>query len=171
MQELDIWILEIENNKNMSTENESFNKDDMPDINTGNGVDRDLAATTSDRLKKTVLAIRFLTEVIKKFNEQSSNQTKKMMGLTIVIIILTIAMLIGLFVQIQLTRKQVNYAEVQSIPDIIFQAQSKQRAVESCEQNQELEDSELFYTEGDMIGTTVSCSEVLKRYSDPTTSN
>ena len=40
---------------------------DFPDIKTGNGIDRDLAATTNDRLKKTVLELRSLKDAIASF--------------------------------------------------------------------------------------------------------
>jgi len=70
---------------------------DFPEIKTGNGIDRDLAATTNDRLKKAVIEIDSLSKNIGDFNEQSSKQTEKIInltkwigGLTVIIGVLTI---------------------------------------------------------------------------------
>lgn len=70
---------------------------DFPEIKTGNGIDRDLTATTNDRLKKAVIEINSLSRSIVDFNAQSLKQTERMarltkwMGwLTVVIGILTI---------------------------------------------------------------------------------
>lgn len=72
----------------------------FPEIKTGNGIDRDLAATTNDRLKKVAIEVNKLTETIETFNKQSSKQTEKMIRLTWWIVGLTIVMVIGLVVQI-----------------------------------------------------------------------
>lgn len=37
---------------------------DFPDIKTGNGIDRDLAATANDRIKKVVIELRELKDAI-----------------------------------------------------------------------------------------------------------
>ena len=73
---------------------------EFPEIETGNGMDRDLAATTNDRIKKAVIAIDNFAKTIKGFNEQSSRQTEKMIWLTRWIVVLTIFMIIGLVIQI-----------------------------------------------------------------------
>ncbi len=59
-------------------------RDDMPEITTGNGIDRDLAATTNDRLKKAVWEIRILnatmgSEVVQQLRKTvaSEEETKK----------------------------------------------------------------------------------------------
>jgi len=75
---------------------------DFPEIKTGNGIDRDLAATANDRIKKAVIEINKLTETIEKYNEQTSKQTQKMIRLTWGIVGLTIVMVIGLVIQIVL---------------------------------------------------------------------
>jgi len=77
-----------------------MNDNDFPEIRTGNGIDRDLAATANDRIKKAVIEVNHLTKTIENFNEQSSKQTQKIIGLTWCIIVLTIAMLVGLVIQI-----------------------------------------------------------------------
>lgn len=43
--------------------------EEFPEIKTGNGIDRDLAATTNDRLKKTVLELRSLKDAIGKLEK------------------------------------------------------------------------------------------------------
>lgn len=88
-------------------------------INTNNSHYTVLA---SNELIKRVL--NKLQVVITVFNDQSSKQTKKMIWLTTVIIMLTIAMLIGLVVQIILVVKQTNYKELQSKSERIEQAES-----------------------------------------------
>lgn len=73
---------------------------DFPEIKTGNGIDRDLAATANDRIKKAVIEVNELTTTIKTFNEQSSKQTEKLVKLTWWIVGLTIVMVAGLIIQI-----------------------------------------------------------------------
>lgn len=73
---------------------------DFPEIKTGNGIDRDLAATANDRIKKAVIEVNELTTTIKTFNEQSSKQTEKLVKLTWWIVGLTIVMVAGLTIQI-----------------------------------------------------------------------
>jgi len=80
-----------------------MNDDDFPEIKTGNGVDRDLAATANDRLKKVAIETNKLTKTIEIFNEQSSKQTEKMIRLTWWIVGLTVVMVIGLAIQIILS--------------------------------------------------------------------
>lgn len=50
--------------------------DDMPAVYTGNGIDRDLAATTNDRLKKTVQELRRLGSLIGEMIEQERATTE-----------------------------------------------------------------------------------------------
>lgn len=46
--------------------NNEFRLDEFPDVKTGNGIDRDLAATTNDRLKRTVLSLLKVNETFQK---------------------------------------------------------------------------------------------------------
>lgn len=41
-----------------------MNEGDFPEVKTGNGVDRDLAATANDRIKKAVVEIHGLKEAV-----------------------------------------------------------------------------------------------------------
>ena len=77
-----------------------MNDTDFPEIKTGNGIDRDLAATANDRIKKAVIEVNKLTTTIETFNKQSSKQTEKIVKLTWWIVGLTIVMVIGLVIQI-----------------------------------------------------------------------
>ena len=77
-----------------------MNDTDFPEIKTGNGIDRDLAATANDRIKKAVIEVNKLTTTIETFNKQSSKQTEKLVKLTWWIVGLTIVMVIGLVIQI-----------------------------------------------------------------------
>ena len=77
-----------------------MNDTDFPEIITGNGIDRDLAATANDRIKKAVIEVNKLTTTIETFNNQSSMQTDKLVKLTWWIVGLTIVMVIGLVIQI-----------------------------------------------------------------------
>ena len=77
-----------------------MNDTDFPEIKTGNGIDRDLATTANDRIKKAVIEVNKLTTTIETFNKQSSKQTEKLVKLTWWIVGLTIVMVIGLVIQI-----------------------------------------------------------------------
>ncbi|PIT96902.1 hypothetical protein COT82_00710 [Candidatus Campbellbacteria bacterium CG10_big_fil_rev_8_21_14_0_10_35_52] len=77
-----------------------MNDTDFPEIKTGNGIDRDLAATANDHIKKAVIEVNKLTTTIEIFNKQSSKQTDKLVKLTWWIVGLTIVMVIGLIIQI-----------------------------------------------------------------------
>lgn len=79
-----------------------MNNSEFPEIKTGNGIDRDLTATTNDRLKKVVIEINKLTKTIEIFNDQSSKQTNKMIWLTWGIVGLTLVMIFGICYQIYL---------------------------------------------------------------------
>jgi len=83
---------------------------DFPTISTGNGFQNDLIATTNDRIKRQVLAtnelhktITDLNKSIKVFNKKSSDQTDQVIKLTRRIVYLTIALVIGLVIQIILS--------------------------------------------------------------------
>lgn len=80
-------------------------EDDFPEIKTGNGIDRDLAATANDRIKKAVIEIRKFTSTVETFNNQSFKQTRKLINLTWWIVGLTIILVIGLILQIWLNIK------------------------------------------------------------------
>ena len=41
-----------------------MDEQDFPEIKTGNGIDRDLAATANDRIKKAVIELRSLKDAI-----------------------------------------------------------------------------------------------------------
>ncbi|MDD3823160.1 MAG: hypothetical protein PHN93_05410 [Sphaerochaetaceae bacterium] len=77
-----------------------MNDTDFKEIKTGNGIDRDLAATANDRIKKAVIEVDKLTSTIETFNKQSARQTDKLVKLTWWIVGLTIVMVIGLIIQI-----------------------------------------------------------------------
>jgi ElaB/YqjD/DUF883 family membrane-anchored ribosome-binding protein len=77
-----------------------MNDRNFQEIKTGNGIDRDLAATANDRIKKAVIEVSKLTTTIETFNKQSSKQTDKLVKLTWWIVGLTIVMVIGLIIQI-----------------------------------------------------------------------
>lgn len=108
-------------------------------------------------------SIKDLEKAIEKFNKQSSKQTDEVIKLTKAIVVLTIAMLIGLVVQIGLIIKQTNYTEVQSRSDRIFQAQETQKAIEFCKENPKSENSGLNYISS---GEPTPCFEVLKQYGE-----
>ena len=72
-----------------------MNDQEFPEIKTGNGIDRDLVATTNDRLKKTVLELRSLKDVIAKLektivglDEKNGKLQTRIFGLTIVAVVL-----------------------------------------------------------------------------------
>ncbi len=93
---------ESRENKSMRQEHKIMDDADFSEIETGNGIDRNLAATANDRIKKAVIEVNELTTTIKKFNEQSSKQTDKLVKLTWWIVGLTIVMVVGLVIQIVL---------------------------------------------------------------------
>ena len=66
-----------------------------------NELDFRIVPLASDELTRR--AINDLRETIKKFNEQASQQTEKLVRLTWWIVGLTVALLVGLVVQITLT--------------------------------------------------------------------
>lgn len=102
-----------------------------------------------------------LMDTIERFNKQSSEQTGKMIELTKVIIYLTVAMLVGLVLQVWFVVKQTNYTEIQSRSERINQARITQDVIKHCEQSPELQESGLFYIES---GNPAPCAEVLRQY-------
>ncbi len=50
-------------------------EDDMPEIRTGNGIDRDYAATSNDRLKKSVWEMRILNATMGEVVQQQRATT------------------------------------------------------------------------------------------------
>jgi hypothetical protein len=75
--------------------------EDFPEIKTGNGVDRDLAATANDRMKKTIIELRNLGgEIknlktdIKELGVSNSKDSRKVIILTAILLILTVALVI-----------------------------------------------------------------------------
>ncbi|MCK5027714.1 MAG: hypothetical protein KAS07_04810 [Candidatus Pacebacteria bacterium] len=67
----------------------------FPDIKTGNGIDRDLAATANDRIKKTIIeinglksAIISLQKTIVSLDEKNEKLQKRIFGLTVVSVVL-----------------------------------------------------------------------------------
>lgn len=50
---------------------------DFPDIETGNGIDRNLAATANDRIKKTVIEIDRLKNAVVSLEKTIVNLDKK----------------------------------------------------------------------------------------------
>ncbi|MCU0660161.1 MAG: hypothetical protein MUD00_00910 [Candidatus Pacebacteria bacterium] len=57
---------------------------EFPIINTGNGIDRDLAATTNNRLELLVTDIRKLNQTISEANEKNDKLQNKVFWLTVV---------------------------------------------------------------------------------------
>jgi hypothetical protein len=84
-----------------------MNEEDFRTIITGNGFQNDLMATINDRIKKQVIAtnelhnaITSLNKSIKSFNKEASEQTKKVIKLNKWVVYLTLALVVGLVVQI-----------------------------------------------------------------------
>ncbi|MDE1924685.1 MAG: hypothetical protein KGH79_00695 [Patescibacteria group bacterium] len=76
-------------------------ENDLQEIKTGNGVDRDLAATGNDRLKKAVIELRDLKQVIGtlntnlvKFSNSSDRWSRKLVFLTWGLVALTVGVVI-----------------------------------------------------------------------------
>lgn len=68
-----------------------MNNEDFPDIKTGNGIDRDLAATANDRIKKAVIeinslksAVASLEKTIVNLDEKNGKLQKRIFWLTVV---------------------------------------------------------------------------------------
>jgi len=55
----------------------NMNDQDFPDIKTGNGIDRDLAATANDRIKKAVIEINSLKGVVTSLEKTMVNLDEK----------------------------------------------------------------------------------------------
>ena len=77
---------------------------EFPEIKTGNTIDRDLAATTNDRLKKTVLELRSLKDAITKLektivclDKENEKLQKRIFWLTIIGVIFTALQAIDTF--------------------------------------------------------------------------
>ena len=76
-------------------------EDEFKEIKTGNGIDRDLAATTNNRLEKTILELRNLTSEVRVLNTNVIRQSKsndrysrKLIALTWVLVFFTIFLVI-----------------------------------------------------------------------------
>lgn len=74
---------------------------DFPEIKTGNGVDRDLAATANDRIKKAVIeinslksAITSLEKTIVNLDEKNGKLQNRIFWLTIVGVVLAATQII-----------------------------------------------------------------------------
>ena len=76
---------------------------DFPEIKTGNGIDRDLAATANDRIKKAAIEINSLAAAIEVLSKQASEQSKTLIKLTWWIVGLTVLMVLGLAIQIYIS--------------------------------------------------------------------
>ncbi len=68
-----------------------MNDQDFPEIKTGNGIDRDLAATANDRIKKAVIeinslksAVASLEKTIVNLDEKNEKLQKRIFWLTVV---------------------------------------------------------------------------------------
>lgn len=77
------------------------------------------------------------------------------------IIIFAFLSLLASFTTLRLSSQQTNYAEIQSRPERIFQAQSVQKTIDICKQNPELKESGLFSPSS---GKQASCFDVLQQY-------
>lgn len=74
---------------------------DFPEIKTGNGIDRDLAATANDRIKKAVIEINSLKSVVTSLektivnlDEKNEKLQKRIFWLTVVGVALAATQLI-----------------------------------------------------------------------------
>ncbi len=54
-----------------------MNGQDFPDIKTGNGIDRDLAATANDRIKKAVIGVNSLKSAVASLEKTIVNLDEK----------------------------------------------------------------------------------------------
>ena len=70
---------------------------EFPEIQTGNGTDRNLAATTNNRLELLIKDIRDLNETTKESNKENKNLQNKMLYFTYVGVGIAIIQLILLF--------------------------------------------------------------------------
>lgn len=68
-----------------------MNDQDFPEIKTGNGIDRDLAATANDRIKKAVIeinslksAVASLEKTIVNLDDKNEKLQKRIFWLTVV---------------------------------------------------------------------------------------
>ncbi len=68
-----------------------MNNQDFPEIKTGNGIDRDLAATANDRIKKAVIeinslksAVASLEKTIVNLDDKNEKLQKRIFWLTVV---------------------------------------------------------------------------------------
>lgn len=68
-----------------------MNDKDFPEIKTGNGIDRDLAATANDRIKKAVIeinilrsAVASLEKTIVNLDDKNEKLQKRIFWLTVV---------------------------------------------------------------------------------------
>jgi len=68
--------------------------DDMPTIDTGNGYQNNLIATTNDRLKKTVVELRKLQATIIDLDLKNGKLQGKVFYLTIIAVILSLLQLV-----------------------------------------------------------------------------
>ena len=68
--------------------------DNFPIIYTGNGIDRDLATTTNNRLELLVIDVRKLTKTISEANEKNEELQKRVYWLTLVGVIIAAVQLI-----------------------------------------------------------------------------
>ncbi len=78
-----------------------MNDQDFPEIKTGNGVDRDLAATANDRIKKAVIeinslksSITSLEKTIVNLDEKNGKLQNRIFWLTIVGVVLAATQII-----------------------------------------------------------------------------
>lgn len=75
--------------------------DDFPEIKTGNGIDRDFAATANDRMKKTVIELKGMKKSVSdlntniiSFHKSSDWYSKILIALTVLIVVLTLFLII-----------------------------------------------------------------------------
>ncbi|PIR83924.1 hypothetical protein COU18_00725 [Candidatus Kaiserbacteria bacterium CG10_big_fil_rev_8_21_14_0_10_51_14] len=127
-----------------------------------NELDFRVVPLASDELTRR--AITKLGSAITGFNAQSSKQTEKMIALTNKTIILTVAMLLLVVAQVWLASRQTKYAEIQSIPEQINQAQQIQYAIAFCEENPTSKESGIFEIS---TGNPASCDQILRKYRPP----
>lgn len=115
---------------------------DLPNIKTGNGIDRDLAATTNDRLTRTVVKLDTLNEIVEQlknstvsFADASDKSSKKLVRLTWVLVVLTIT-LIGMTYFLMVAAKEQTSSQNNIALNALFFTPENMNIVNAIENSQ-----------------------------------
>src|SRR5882724_1033023 len=131
--------------------------DEFAEIKTGNGIDRDLAATGNDRQKKNIIEIRglkgaigTLNENLVRFTDSSDRYSKKLIYLTWALVALTI-ILVGLTVfMVKDAREQTSSQNSIALNSMFFTS-TNSRIVDALENgNKILSDNAGTFTSGQL---------------------